>query len=253
MIGLPPAAFDHALDVRRDQRPPSEHAEVDGLEVGEERVVALDREHGLPGLDAVAVIERVHRQRVPVVRAELEHGDRLVDAAEHRLLALEDLHHDARPPAVGEQRVARVVEVRVGVVALAHLLDREVEDLRREPLSRPFASSPSSPAPDRLRARPRRPRAARATARRSRSGACSSWPGRASAFASGWPGCRVIQPKTSTAAPTAATEPAMRAGPRTDLGARAASTLPTAEAASSGPIRCEPQRSCSFARFSPCS
>ena len=32
--------------------------------------------------------------------------------------------------------VARVVEVRVGVVALAHLLDREVEDLRWEPFAR---------------------------------------------------------------------------------------------------------------------
>jgi hypothetical protein len=37
----------------------------------------------------------------------------------------------ARP---SREHVARVVEVRVGVVALPHLLDREVEDLRREPL-----------------------------------------------------------------------------------------------------------------------
>ena len=36
-------------------------------------------------------------------------------------------------------------------------------------------------------------------------------------------------------------------------GARDASRLPAADAASSGPIRCEPQRSCSFARVSPCS
>ena len=50
------------------------------------------------------------------------------------MVLLEDLHDDPRMATVGEQRRARVVEVRVGVVALPHLLDREVEDLRREPL-----------------------------------------------------------------------------------------------------------------------
>ena len=34
-----------------------------------------------------------------------------------------------------QERRARVVEVRVGVVTLAHLLDRKVEDLRWEPLA----------------------------------------------------------------------------------------------------------------------
>ena len=96
MIGLPFAASTTravfvVISVRR-----VEHAEVDGLEVGEERVVALDRQHGLPRLDPVAVVERVHGERVPVVRAELQDRDRLVDAAEHRVVALEDLHHDAR-------------------------------------------------------------------------------------------------------------------------------------------------------------
>ena len=133
MIGLPFAASSTRVDVRRDQRPPREHAEVDGLEVGEERVVALDRHHRLPRLDPVAVVERVDGQRVPVVGAELEDRDRLVHPAEHRVVLLEDLHDDARVAPVGEQRGARVVEVRVRVVALPHLLDGEVEDLRREP------------------------------------------------------------------------------------------------------------------------
>ena len=127
--------------------------------MGEERVVALDRQHRLPRLDPVAVVERVDGERVPVVRAELEHGDRLVDPAEHRGLALEDLHHDPRVPAVCEQGRPRVVEVRVGVVPLAHLLDRELEDLRVEPLS--ALSGRHSRARDRRRERPPRPRAAR--------------------------------------------------------------------------------------------
>ena len=195
--------LDDPRRVRRDQRAPGEHAEVDRLEVREERVVALDRHHRLPRLDPVAVVERVDGERLPVVGAELEDRDRLVHAAEHRLVALEDLHHDARAAAVAEERLARVVEVRVGVVALPHLLDREVEDLRRQPV-RPssFAVSPSSSS---------RQAASAASATSSCSGegsavairCCSSCPGRASAFASGWSGCRVIQPKTSTAAPTA--------------------------------------------------
>ena len=41
--------------------------------------------------------------------------------------------------------------------------------------------------------------------------------------------------------------------PRSDSGARAATTLPAAVVTSSGPTRCEPQRSCSRARGSPCS
>ena len=212
--------LDDAGGVGRDQRPPGQHAEVDGLEVGEERVVALDRHHGLPRLDPVAVVERVHGQRVPVVGAELEDRDRLVDAAEHRLVALEDLHHDARMALVAKQRLARVVEVGVGVVALPHLLDGEVEDLGREPLG--LASWPvvMLRAPGRRRARPRRPRAARATAPRSRSGAAAR--GRASrapSRAGGRDGV-AIQAKTSTATPTAPSELAARAGPRRCAGAR---------------------------------
>ena len=86
------------------------------------------------GRDLVAVVEGVDGERVPVVRAELEDGDRLVHSAEYGLVLLEDLHDDARMPSVREQRLARVVEVGVGVAALPHLLDGEVEDLRWEAL-----------------------------------------------------------------------------------------------------------------------
>ena len=49
---------------------------------------------------------------------------------------LEDLQDDLRVPAVLEQRVARVVEVRVRVPTGAHLLDRQVEDRGVEPPAR---------------------------------------------------------------------------------------------------------------------
>ena len=124
--------LDNPPDVRGDERAAGEHAQVAGLQVGEERVVPLDRHHRLPRGHIVAVVERVHRQLVPVVGAELEDGDRLVHPAEHRVLLLEDLHDHARVPPVPEQRLAGVVEVDVRVVALPHLLDRELEDLRRE-------------------------------------------------------------------------------------------------------------------------
>ena len=52
--------FEHARDVRGDERAPGQDAEVHGLQVGEERVVALDRHHRLPRLDPVAVVEGVH-------------------------------------------------------------------------------------------------------------------------------------------------------------------------------------------------
>ena len=67
--GLAVRGAEHALGVGRDQRAPREDAEVDGLEMAEERVVALDRHHGLPRLDRVAVVEREDLEPVPVVGA----------------------------------------------------------------------------------------------------------------------------------------------------------------------------------------
>jgi hypothetical protein len=73
----------------------------------------------------------MERKGVPLVGAELEDRDRLVHPAENGLVLLEDLHDHARVAAVSEQRLLRAIEIGVGVVALPHLLDGEVEDLRR--------------------------------------------------------------------------------------------------------------------------
>src|SRR4029079_15245786 len=124
----------HAPGVRGDERAPREDAEVDGLEVREEREITLDGHDGLAGSDLVTVIEGVGGQRLPVVGTELEDCDRLVHSTQHCLVLLEDLHDDAGPTPVREQRVAGMIEVGVRVVALPHLLDGEVEDLRWEAL-----------------------------------------------------------------------------------------------------------------------
>ena len=181
--------LEHAHDVARDQRAPCEHAEVDGLEVRKARVVALDRQYGLVRLDRIAIVERVDGQVVPVVRAELEHGDRLVDPAEVRVLLLKGLHDDPRVAPVAQEHLPRVVEVGVGVVALPHLLDGELEDLRREPLSSSPLHLPLSPARDSARARPRRPRAARGSARRSPRGAGARGPAWRAPGREGCPDC----------------------------------------------------------------
>jgi hypothetical protein len=90
-------------------------------------------------------VQRAHLERVPArlpaaVGAAaacpgLEHGDRLVDAAEHRVLALEDLHHDVRMAALGLQQPLRVIEVGVRVVAVADALLGQAEDAGREALA----------------------------------------------------------------------------------------------------------------------
>jgi hypothetical protein len=113
--------------------------------VGEQRVVALDRHDRLPRRDLVALVQRADVELVeagrpaPVrraaARALLQDRHRLVDPAEDRLLALEHLHHDVRVVVLGLQQRLRVVEVRVGVVAVADLVDRQPEHRRREPLA----------------------------------------------------------------------------------------------------------------------
>ena len=121
--------LDDLEDVAHDQRAARQRPQVDGLEVGEQAVVALDRHHGLARGDLIALAERVDLELVPAgdpaavvglaARAQLEDRDRLVDAAEHRLLLLEDLHRDARVMVLGLEQLLGVDEVRVGVVAAA--------------------------------------------------------------------------------------------------------------------------------------
>ena len=159
-IGLPPAASTTSrtlrlISVRRASTP-----EVQRLEVGEQAVVAADRHDGLPRLDLVAVVERADLQPVPAVlpaavreppaRAEPQDRERLVDPAEHGALALEHLHQHVRVVAVLLQHVAGEREVRVAVVAVAHLLHGQRERGRVE-----------ARAPQRAHGRPpRRPAAA---------------------------------------------------------------------------------------------
>ena len=100
----------------------------------------------------------------------------------------------------------------------------------------------------RRRARPPRPRAAPASARPSRSGAAARAPASTAPARRGCSGWRVIQPKISVDAATAPICAAARAWLRMRSGASPASTLPTADVATSGPTRWPPQRSCSFCR-----
>ena len=110
-----------------------------------------------------------------------------------------------------------------------------------------------APLPDTPRARRSRPRAAPALGSLVDTRRWSSVPGRASARERRRSALRPIQPKTSTAAPTAPNAPTKRAAVRCRFGASSAAAPATALATSSGPTRCEPQRSCSFVATSPVS
>jgi hypothetical protein len=137
--------LDDLADVAHDQRAARHRAEVDGLEVGEQRVIALDRHHRLPRPDLVALVQRVHLELLPAVLpravraaaagAQAQDRDRLVDPAQDRLLALEHLHQDPRLTALQLQRRLRVVEVDVGVVALADLLHGQAKRIRGQALA----------------------------------------------------------------------------------------------------------------------
>ena len=109
--------------------------------MGEQGVVALDRHHRLPRLHRgrpraapATSISGAQLVDPPAVRAEAaralaEDRDRLVDSAEERVLALEDLHEHARMAVLGLEQRPGVGEVGVGVVAVADLVDRQAEDL----------------------------------------------------------------------------------------------------------------------------
>jgi hypothetical protein len=96
--------------------------------VGELVVGSLDLEHHFPRRDRIAVVQRAHLQRRPVIAAKLEDGDRFVDAAEQGVLLGEHLHGDMWRGTVASQHITGAGEVFVGVVAGPHLVDRQVED-----------------------------------------------------------------------------------------------------------------------------
>src|SRR6266513_2075712 len=124
--------LDHAPRVRADSGAACQHAEIQGLQVGERVVRSFDEERRLPRLDLVPVVQRGDLELAPVHAAQLEDGDRLVDAAQERVRLAEHLHRHARPVPVLEEQIARAHEVLVGVVALPHPLDGEVKDGRIE-------------------------------------------------------------------------------------------------------------------------
>ena len=68
--------------IRAHARAPRQDAQVQRFQHRERVVRSLDEEHGLPGLNLLTVIQRVHDQLVPALGAELQDRDRLVDAAE---------------------------------------------------------------------------------------------------------------------------------------------------------------------------
>ena len=96
-------------------------------------VGSLDLEDDVPRFDRVAVVQRPNPERRPVVAAQLENCDRLVDPAEECLALAEHLHGDAGRVPIGDQQVAGAHEVLVAIVPRAHPLDGEVEDRRIEP------------------------------------------------------------------------------------------------------------------------
>ena len=190
--------------------------------MGEEGVVALDRHHRLPRLDRVAVAEGGDDQGVPVVEQSL----RIAMASSMPpsiAFALEHLHQDLGVAAVGQQGGAGVVEVRVRVVALAHLLDRDSKTLgsslssravRDATITRPLRRR------GRLRALPPRPRAepqeGSAVDTRVATGARGRQLRRAPAWRPDGAGRRPIQAKTSNGGPDGAddrTDERPRRGP----------------------------------------
>ena len=104
-------------------------------EVCEAGIVALDDQHGVPRLDPVALVERVHLQGGEVVAAQLEQGDRLVDPAQPPAALGGQLPRDACGASLGAQRATAAVEVGVAVETGADLLHRQRELRRIDPLA----------------------------------------------------------------------------------------------------------------------
>jgi hypothetical protein len=146
--------LDDLADVAHDERPPRERAEVDRLEVREQRVVAGDLQHGLERRDLVALVQRADLERPEVVGALAQDRDRLVDPPQDGVLLLEHLHDDLGATALGLEQLLRQVEVLVRVVARADAVDGEPEDVAAEALTRRHRAA-SAPHARRSRGRGR--------------------------------------------------------------------------------------------------
>src|SRR4029077_4506516 len=119
-------------------------AQVERLQLGKGVIGALDQQYRLPWIHRVAVVQRMHPETGPLLSAELEDGNGLVDAAEERVLLAKHLHGDVRAVAVCQQDLPGPHEVLVGVVAGPHPLDREVEDCGIEARAMAWFSHASS-------------------------------------------------------------------------------------------------------------
>jgi hypothetical protein len=95
----------------------------------------LDRQHGVPTLEAVSFIQRVDAEGAPIIGAELQDRDCLIDPAQEARRLGAHLHHDAWRMRVRAQHFARPLEVLVGVEAPADIVDREKKEGRVEALA----------------------------------------------------------------------------------------------------------------------
>ena len=115
--------------VGEDAAAASQNAEIERFEVRERIVGAFDGHHGLVGRDGVAVVQRAHCQRGPVVAASLEDGDGFIDPADPARGLAEDLHPYPGSMPVLPQNIPAAHEILVGIVPGADQVIGEVERL----------------------------------------------------------------------------------------------------------------------------
>ena len=137
-VVVPGGEEQHLLRARRVHNPArvgedaaaaSQNAEIERFEVRERIVGAFDGHHGLVGRDGVAVVQRAHCQRGPVVAASLEDGDGFIDPADPARSLAEDLHQYLGSMPVLPQNFPGAHEILVGIVPGADQVLREVEGL----------------------------------------------------------------------------------------------------------------------------
>ena len=109
MTGAGDATSTHVARGGRPAGRLGEHPQDRGLVQAEPAVAGADPEDDLLGPDRVAVVERLDRDLVRVAAGEdvAEEVLRLVDPAQHRVLAGEDLHRDERVEALALEDAGR--------------------------------------------------------------------------------------------------------------------------------------------------